>query len=390
MRVHICGLFHTVCNDDYSHCAFTGKVRRFGKMMLPHGYDIIEYSNAGSESKVTEHVPMLSSEEFAKFYPPLGPTEQHARDAIKGSPGHLLFSRKLIAAMNDRVRPLDIVAHPFGFIHESLLNLFPEAIHVETGIGYNDGPFGCYRIFESEAWRHYHMGRFHWEKQADGKVGRMGPGMTLNYQWVIPNYFDLDEWPEGNGKGDYVLFMGRVEACKGIFTLKAIIEAWQREFPHSTMRFMVAGQGDFPAWFKTLDKEAARRVEYLGTVKGRARAKLVGEARCMVMPSDYIEPFGGAGVEGMLTGTPLVSSDYGAFTETITHGLTGYRCKTLGDWVQAIVQAPSLNRRIVAGEARERYSLEACAVKYDRAFRQLVELYHRGWNSLEAVNIPGA
>ncbi len=47
----------------------------------------------------------------------------------------------------------------------------------------------------------------------------------------------------------------------------------------------------------------------------------------MIIQSDYIS---GAGVEAMLCGTPLLGSNYGAFQETIIHGVTGFRCNTLG------------------------------------------------------------
>jgi len=39
------GLFHTCVTSKYSHCAFTGKVLRFSKMMKMYGYHVIEYGN---------------------------------------------------------------------------------------------------------------------------------------------------------------------------------------------------------------------------------------------------------------------------------------------------------------------------------------------------------
>src|SRR6185503_9063322 len=116
--------------------------------------------------------------------------------------------------------------------------------------------------------------------------------------------------------------------------------------------------------------------------------ELVGNAACMLMPTNFIEPFGGSGVEAMLTGTPLLASDFGAFTETVDHGRTGYRCKTLGDWVTGIenVLKGQIDRSYVAMTARKRYTLEACGPLYDQAFRQLTSLHGPGWNSLEPRN----
>jgi glycosyltransferase involved in cell wall biosynthesis len=100
------------------------------------------------------------------------------------------------------------------------------------------------------------------------------------------------------------------------------------------------------------------------------------------MPTNFLEPFGGSGVEGMLCGTPLVSSDYGAFTETVVPGLTGYRCKTLRDWLESLEKVEELDRQKVADHARQRFSLQACSVLYDKAFTQMYELYDRGWYTL--------
>ena len=46
----------------------------------------------------------------------------------------------------------------------------------------------------------------------------------------------------------------------------------------------------------------------------------------------------------MICGTPLISVDYGAFTETIVEGVTGFRCNTLGDWVAGIEASKNLDR----------------------------------------------
>lgn len=66
MRLHLIGIFHTKCTEEYSHCAFTGKVFRFSRMMKPFGWTVIEYSNEGSESIADKHEVMLTNEEFSK------------------------------------------------------------------------------------------------------------------------------------------------------------------------------------------------------------------------------------------------------------------------------------------------------------------------------------
>ncbi len=402
--LHLVSLFHTIVNEAHSHCAFTGKVLRFPRMMKPHGYNIIEYGWEGSESEADTHIVLGTEEERQSLLPELEKGVHMGAQAKIGTPLWKRFHRRLIQAMRGQapeleegkvggvriggvriggVKAKDIICHPFGRSHKELVQLFPQALHVETGIGYPDEPFGAWRIWESEAWRHWHWG--HWGGQFPGEKYPQSENRV--FSWVIPNSYDPADWPYGNGSGDYVLFMGRFIAEKGVHTIRQIIEAWYNQTTLPPVKFVFAGTGDWQGWLDSLAPELRKHVEYRGPVIGKARAELCGQARCMLMPTNFIEPFGGSGVESMLTGTPLISSDFGAFTETVSNGVNGFRCKTLGDWVHAIYHSTELNREAISEMARAEYSLDTCGQMYDQAFKQLSSLFGEGWNSLEPRNL---
>lgn len=350
--LHITGLFHTVTDATHSHCAYTGKVLRFPKMMRLFGYNVIEYSNEGSESLANEHVPMLSRQEYARIYQQVRKDTDFVGDhASIDSEGHDVFEERLLIEMEKRVKPFDIICHPFGHAHEILLEKFPNNFHVETGIGYPILMPGTFKIYESYAWAHYHM----------GKEGRGGS----QYEWVIPNYFDIEEWEPNYEPGTYIAFMGRICAGKGMDTVYEISK-------HTKMPVVLCGQGDPKQWL-------GGNVEYRGPIKGKERSNFLRNAYCMLLPTTYVEPFGGAAVESMLCGTPVLTVDYGAFTETVQPGITGYRCKVLKQWLGALEAIKNMDRRVVAETARSRYSLEACGVLYDQAFKQIMDLYEDGW-----------
>lgn len=352
--LHLVGIFHTVHNSDYSHCAFTGKALRFAKMMKPYGYTVLEYSNEGSQSEADEHIVILNKDEFDSLFGGRGDKDFHGDNATIGSPGHAKFQNKLIAEMRKRVKPQDIICHPFGHAHEPLLAEFPECIHVETGIGYPTLMSGSKRIFESYAWMHYHQ----------GKEGRNG----TNYEWVVPNYFDLEEWEYCEEPDDYFAFMGRICSIKGLDTILEI--ARRRD-----IKIKIAGQGDPTPWTHP-------NIEYVGPLKGKERSDFIRKARASFMPTVFTEPFGGSGVEGMLCGTPLIAVDYGAFTETVIQGTTGYRCHTLQDWLDAVDNIDLIDRWTTSQVARARYSLEVCGERYDKIFQDLSNLYRKGWYQL--------
>jgi 2-polyprenyl-3-methyl-5-hydroxy-6-metoxy-1,4-benzoquinol methylase len=355
--LHLIGIFHTQHQASFSHCAFTGKAHRFPKMMQIYDYEVIEYSNEGSESTANEKVVMLTSQEYEAFYQKRKNTDFYGNDAVIGSDGHKLFEAKLIPALRQRLKPQDIICHPFGHAHSVLMSEFPNHQHVETGIGYSTLMPNSYRIFESYAWMHNHQAK---EKRS----GR-------NYEWVVPNYYELDEWEPKYEHGEYLAFLGRIDAVKGLDTIRAIAD-------YSPYPIVLHGQGDPKKWEHP-------NIEYRGPIHGRARSEFLRNARALLAPSTFIEPFCGMSVEAMLCGTPIISVDYGAMTETIQEGM-GFRCHTLQDWLDAVDAVGDLDRKFIADTARSRYSLETVGKKYDKIFRQLNDLYRKGWYEVNQIN----
>jgi len=353
--LHLIGLFHTITNLKYSHCAFTGKVLRFPKMMQKYGYEIIEYSNEGSTSTANEQVNILSTYEFNSLFGNISPDAFHGDNANVGNPAHDLFENKLIVELSNRLNKGDIICHPFSYAHQILLERFPNNKHVETGIGYPDIMDNAFHIFESYAWRHYHL----------GKAGKGGN----NYEWVVPNYFDLDDWVPNYNAGKYIAFLGRITDIKGLDVILEIANIL--DFP-----IKIAGQGDPSRW-------QHKNIEYIGPITGKERSDFLGNAVCTLMPTQYIEPFGGVGIESMLCGTPLIAVDYGAFTETIIEGVNGYRCHILDDWIKGIVNSQFLDRKVISDLAREKYSLETCGKKYNRIFEDISDLDSHGWYTIK-------
>lgn len=361
MRLHLLGLPHTVTDAAFSHCAFTQKVRTFAPMMAAQGYEVIHYGNGREGPAGAEHVQILGTGEHLRL---LGRSSYHdepSRFVGDAVTQELVdwFGARLAPMLEARVEPGDAVCLTFGHPHDAAtrdLSLVRsrEAARVETGIGYQD-PITLCRVYESEAWRHWVMGR-----EARAGAGWESP----RREWVIPNHYDLEDWRprvERDPGNRRVVFFGRITDSKGCAIVPRLARA------HPELDFVLCGQGD-PAPYLT-----EPNVAYEPPISGRDRAAFLRTAAVAVFPTRFLEPFCGGAVEAMLCGTPVLTSDFGAFTETVIEGVTGYRCSTERQWVEGIERAAALDRGAVAFSAASRYNLVAAGAKYRRVFDDVAE-----------------
>jgi len=123
---------------------------------------------------------------------------------------------------------------------------------------------------------------------------------------------------------------------------------------------------------------------YKPPIHGKDRAQFLGNAMAVLMPTRYVEPFGGVTVEAQLCGTPVIGSSYGSFTETIKHGVTGFTCRTLGDYLSALekIEEGFLERSTIRNVAVDRYDMYKLANDYDNVFQQVSDVRKgAGWYS---------
>jgi glycosyltransferase involved in cell wall biosynthesis len=106
----------------------------------------------------------------------------------------------------------------------------------------------------------------------------------------------------------------------------------------------------------------------------------MGGARAVLMPTLFMEPFGGVAVEAQLCGTPVISTDHAAFSETVKHGFSGWRCHTLEQFVWA---ARNVQRLATPDAIRERaltdYSISTVRWMFQEYFDMLRGLWGAGW-----------
>ncbi len=292
-------------------------------------------------------------------YDPLDLGSKFVGDAANiSSPLYVEFNRRLAQILESQVQGDDLIACHFG--HAAQAALSPRLIDshaVETGIGY-PVCFSRARIYESIAWWNMHCGK-----------EQRNPWLS---EWVIPNDFDDSHWPlrTYSLRSGYVLYMGR------IFTIKGLNVLWQMARARPDLEFVLAGQGDATPWL------TEPNIRYVGPVHGMQRAELMHGARAVVMPTQYLEPFGGVSIEAMMTGTPCITSNHSCFLENIPADL---RATTLRDWLGCLEVAEGYDPVSLRMYAVNRWSSAVVGKQYAKVLPTIPGLLRDGFGTAEQI-----
>jgi glycosyltransferase involved in cell wall biosynthesis len=333
MRLHVVNLPHTQPTKEFSACAYTSKVRKFIPMMEAQGFEVILHQplDVDRQARFGFHGP----EDYLKI-------DFNANLAI-----WKLANATVLASILQQKEPGDIVCLITGTPHQWLVDALPDLRCVEFGVGYLGICQNTYRVFESNAWRNHVYGWWH-----------MQPSF---YDEVIPNYYELEDFPIVETPDDYYGFVGRMNADKGYSVAEQVCKK-------NDLQLVLAGQGTRPTYG-----------DYRGLLPYEDVIKIMANAKAMFVPTTYLAPFEGVHVEAQLCGTPVIVSDQGVFTETVENHVNGFRCKMFRDFENGAIEAPTLDRLAIAEAARERYSLKTVGEQYSRYFERLATLDGPGW-----------
>ena len=351
MTFHMLGTFNTPTNlKEGVGYAFCAKIINQAKALKSQGHKVIFYGAEGSEVPCDEFVQVLTRDELPKEC--LAERPKYVED-IKNR-ANILFNKRCIKEIRKRKSKYfisrDILLVPTGYYQKEVADKVEISLVAEIGIGYK-GVFAEHKIFESYAWMHWHYGKL---QQSEGRF----------YDAVIPPIFNPEDFEYREKKGDYFLYLGRITFNKGVTIAKETCEA-------IGAKLKVAGidQG------MNLDSP---NVEMVGFADLEKRRELIAGAKAVFVPTIYIEPFGYIIMEAAMSGTPVITTDWGAFTETVQHGKTGFRCRTLAQFIIAASEIEKIKPKDCR-EWAEEFTLEKIAPMYDQYFKQLQGLWGKGW-----------
>jgi glycosyltransferase involved in cell wall biosynthesis len=198
-------------------------------------------------------------------------------------------------------------------------------------------------------------------------------------RWPMPDVAWVGNVPHGLPRdllpfqpfsgGDYLAFLGRISpekrpdraiqiAMQAGLTLKiaAKVDHADQDYWEQRIRPMI---------------EQTPRVEFIGEINDHEKAAFLGNARALLFPIDWPEPFGLVMIEAMACGTPVIAFRCGSVPEVIEDGLSGFIVSDVEQAVESVRHADKLNRLLVRRAFERRFTVEAMARAYLDIYRGL-------------------
>jgi glycosyltransferase involved in cell wall biosynthesis len=262
------------------------------------------------------------------------------------------YNKNAAKEIAKRKKPGDLIMCFHGWENKGAAEANNDLPIVEPSIGYDTkAVFAPYRVFTSYAQMHMFYGE---------------RGMLMNPSWfdaVIPNAFTPGEFEFSSEKKDYILYFGRVVDSKGI---NIAIQATER----SGHKLIIAGPGTLAELGYTAIPD---HVTCFGVANVDQRRVLMRDAKAIIGPTYYVEPFGNMVAEGYFSGTPAITTDWGGFTETVVQGVTGFRCREMKDFVAALKNIDQISPAACREWADKNYEESVVHKKLDDYFKKILQ-----------------
>lgn len=311
---------------------FSTAVHKFVKNMTALGWDCVHYGIVGCEVDC-ETVICLS------------------KISSDSNTNRSIYNKNAAEAIGQRKQQGDIIVCFHGWGNQDATRGNEDLYIIEPSIGYTTSAvFAPYRAFVSYA----HMHMFYGER-----------GMLMNPSWfdtVIPNAFTPSEFDFKEQKEDYILYFGRVIETKGIHIA---IQATEK----TGQQLIIAGPGSISHLGYS---SVPNHVKEVGPCNVEQRRLLMSNARAIIGPTHYVEPFGNMVVEGYFSGTPAITTDWGGFTETVVQGVTGFRCREMREFVYALNNLDQIDPKDCLSWAMDNYSEEVVHKQFDDYFNRIL------------------
>lgn len=210
--------------------------------------------------------------------------------------------------------------------------------------------------------------------------------MPDDTNWVGNIYHGLDEpklVPVKNPLRNYVAFLGRIIEPKGVHLAISAVKIYN-ETAEKPITLKIAGkhyaeESKDTYWREHIEPELGEYIECVGFIdSSEAKREFLGNAKALLVPSLFNEPFGMVTLEAFACGTPVIALSSGALPEIIDDGETGYiveksedKQEVITNLAKALADIKKIRPNACRNAYETRFTLETMVNEHVKVYAQL-------------------
>jgi len=196
-------------------------------------------------------------------------------------------------------------------------------------------------------------------------------GPKLNYVATVYNGIQVERFKFNDKPKDYFAFLGRIHPHKGP-------EHAIRIAKKAGIKLIMAAKID-PVDAEYYEKNVkplidGKQIQFIGEIDHAGKVELLKNAKALLSPIQWDEPFGLTNIESLACGTPVITIGRGSLSEIIIDGEQGYLCKSLTEIAKAIPKVDKISRLKCRQYVEKTFSAKQMAERYVDAYKKVLGL----------------
>lgn len=174
----------------------------------------------------------------------------------------------------------------------------------------------------------------------------------LHYAATVYNGLDVTLFPTSFEPGGYLMFLGRMSPEKGV--KEAIEVALQ-----TGEKLLIAAKIDAVDqnyWREVEPMVDGNQIKFIGEIGFDEKVKYLKDAKALLAPIQWEEPFGLYVIEAMSCGTPVLGMKRGSFPELITPGIDGFLSTSVDEMAAQVKELEHIDRKACRKTVETRFT----------------------------------
>lgn len=197
------------------------------------------------------------------------------------------------------------------------------------------------------------------------------------YTKTVYNGIDIDRFKFKKQPENHFVFLGRLHPSKGSHIAIKLCRSLKK-------KLVLAGSTDLEReiyrqyWEKHINPALkSPYISYKGEISHRLVSKFLGQAKALIFPIQWEEPFGLVMVESMACGTPVITFNRGSAPELVKQGVTGFVVNNEDEMREAIKNIDKIDRTKCRQWVKDNFTTSKMADGYEDVYKKIIKKYKK-------------